>query len=50
MTTDQTLLFGILIVLFGMLVWGRFRYDLVAFTAFAGHRRLLGHDRAARCL
>ncbi|WP_394691505.1 SLC13 family permease [Hoeflea sp.] len=33
MTTDQTLLFGILIVLFGMLVWGRFRYDLVAFVA-----------------
>jgi di/tricarboxylate transporter len=33
MTTDQTLLFGILFVLFGMLVWGRFRYDLVAFVA-----------------
>lgn len=33
MTTDQMLLFGILIVLFGMLVWGRFRYDLVAFVA-----------------
>jgi di/tricarboxylate transporter len=33
MTTDQALLFGILIVLFAMLVWGRFRYDLVAFVA-----------------
>jgi hypothetical protein len=33
MTTDQTLLFGILIVLFRLLVWGRFRYDLVAFVA-----------------
>ncbi len=33
MTTDQIMLFGILIVLFGMLVWGRFRYDLVAFVA-----------------
>ncbi|MDF1607555.1 SLC13 family permease [Hoeflea sp. YIM 152468] len=33
MTTDQILLFGILLVLFGMLVWGRFRYDLVAFVA-----------------
>ena len=33
MTTEQTLLFGILIVLFGMLVWGKFRYDLVAFVA-----------------
>ena len=27
MTTDQIVLFGILVVLFGMLVWGRFRYD-----------------------
>ncbi len=33
MTTDQTLLFGILFALFGMLIWGRFRYDLVAFVA-----------------
>lgn len=33
MTTDQILLFAILLVLFGMLVWGRFRYDLVAFVA-----------------
>ncbi|KJS19646.1 MAG: potassium transporter TrkA [Hoeflea sp. BRH_c9] len=33
MTTDQIVLFGILILLFGMLVWGRIRYDLVAFVA-----------------
>lgn len=33
MSTDQILLFGILLVLFGMLVWGRIRYDLVAFVA-----------------
>ena len=33
MTTDQITLFGILVVLFGLLVWGRFRYDLVAFVA-----------------
>ena len=33
MTTDQIMLFGILVVLFGMLVWGRVRYDLVAFVA-----------------
>jgi di/tricarboxylate transporter len=33
MTTDQILLFCILIALFGMLVWGRVRYDLVAFVA-----------------
>ena len=33
MSTDLTLLFAILFILFGMLVWGRFRYDLVAFVA-----------------
>lgn len=33
MTIDQITLFGILVVLFGLLVWGRFRYDLVAFVA-----------------
>ena len=33
MPSDLTLLFGILLVLFGMLVWGRFRYDLIAFVA-----------------
>ncbi len=30
-TTQQGLLFGLIVVLLGMLVWGRFRYDLVAF-------------------
>lgn len=33
MTTDQILLFCLLGVIFGMLVWGRIRYDLVAFGA-----------------
>lgn len=33
MSTDQIMLFGILLVLFALLVWGRFRYDLVAFVA-----------------
>ncbi|MCY0092695.1 SLC13 family permease [Hoeflea ulvae] len=33
MSTDLIMLFAILIVLFGMLVWGRIRYDLVAFVA-----------------
>jgi di/tricarboxylate transporter len=42
MTTDQIMLFGILVVLFGLFVWGRFRYDLVAFTALAGRRRRRG--------
>jgi hypothetical protein len=46
MTTDQTLLFGILVVLFGMLVWGRFRYDLVAFVALLV-TVMVGADRAA---
>ena len=30
---DQMILFTLLIVVFGMLIWGRFRYDLVAFAA-----------------
>ncbi len=30
---DQTVLFALIILIFGFLVWGRFRYDLVAFTA-----------------
>jgi di/tricarboxylate transporter len=30
---DQGLLFGILFVLFAFLIWGRWRYDLVAFVA-----------------
>ena len=33
MPSDQMLIFGIFAVLFGLLVWGRFRYDLVAFSA-----------------
>ncbi|QBK29560.1 SLC13 family permease [Roseitalea porphyridii] len=42
MTGDQILLFALFGVLFAFLVWGRVRYDLVAFTAlliavFAGH-------------
>jgi di/tricarboxylate transporter len=33
MTTDQTILFALLFVLFALLIWGRWRYDLVAFLA-----------------
>jgi di/tricarboxylate transporter len=33
MTTDQLILFAILVVLFGLLIWGRIRYDIVAFGA-----------------
>ncbi len=33
MTTDQIILFALFITVFGMLLWGRFRYDLVAFNA-----------------
>ena len=32
MTNDQALLFALLGVILGFLVWGRFRYDLVAFA------------------
>jgi di/tricarboxylate transporter len=32
MTLDQILLFSLLAVILGLLVWGRFRYDLVAFA------------------
>jgi len=32
-TTDQILLFGLLLLVFVFLIWGRLRYDLVAFTA-----------------
>jgi di/tricarboxylate transporter len=32
-TTDQTVLFGLLFFVFVFLVWGRWRYDLVAFVA-----------------
>lgn len=33
MFTDQSLILGIFVVLFALLVWGRIRYDLVAFGA-----------------
>ncbi len=33
MTTDQTQLFGLLFFVFVFLIWGRWRYDLVAFVA-----------------
>jgi len=32
-TTDQLLLFGLLLLVFVLLIWGRWRYDLVAFVA-----------------
>ncbi len=32
-TTQQVLLFAVLLLLFGLLIWGRWRYDLVAFAA-----------------
>jgi len=31
--TDQTLLFGLLFLVFVFLIWGRWRYDVVAFSA-----------------
>ncbi len=33
MTTDQGLLFTLLVAVFVLLIWGRWRYDLVAFVA-----------------
>lgn len=33
MTTDQIILFTLLVCVFGLLIWGRWRYDLVAFGA-----------------
>lgn len=33
MTTEQMMLFGLLGFVFVLLIWGRFRYDLVAFAA-----------------
>ncbi len=33
MTQDQMILFTLLVVVFGMLIWGKFRYDQVAFGA-----------------
>ncbi len=33
MTSDQIILFVLFIAVFGLLLWGRFRYDIVAFSA-----------------
>ena len=33
MTTDQIILFALFGAVFGLLLWGRFRYDMVAFSA-----------------
>ncbi|MEX0371297.1 MAG: SLC13 family permease [Tateyamaria sp.] len=33
MTTDQIILFALFGAVFGLLLWGRFRYDIVAFSA-----------------
>lgn len=33
MTLQQIILFALLLLIFGFLIWGRFRYDLVAFAA-----------------
>ncbi|MEO0391380.1 MAG: SLC13 family permease, partial [Pseudomonadota bacterium] len=33
MTTDQIILFALFGAVFGLLLWGRFRYDIVAFAA-----------------
>ncbi|MGE0232924.1 MAG: SLC13 family permease [Flavobacteriaceae bacterium] len=33
MTTDQILLFSLFVIVFALMLWGRFRYDLVAFSA-----------------
>lgn len=33
MTTDQIILFSLFAAVFGLLLWGRFRYDIVAFSA-----------------
>ena len=33
MNTDQMLLFGLFGLVFALLLWGRWRYDLIAFSA-----------------
>ncbi|MEL6465008.1 MAG: SLC13 family permease [Pseudomonadota bacterium] len=33
MTSDQIILFSLFGIVFGLLLWGRFRYDIVAFSA-----------------
>ena len=35
MTHDQIVLFALLGCIFALLIWGRFRYDLIAFSALA---------------
>ena len=34
MTPDQIILFSLLVLVFAFLIWGRFRYDLVAFAGW----------------
>ena len=46
--SDQAILFTLLGVVFALLVWGRIRYDLVAFGALilaAGYSRRFGSDK-----
>ena len=47
MTAEQIFLFALLALFFGFLVWGRFRYDLVAFSALvvAGIAGVIPADR-----
>ena len=33
MTVDQIILFSLFGAVFGLLLWGKFRYDIVAFSA-----------------
>lgn len=33
MSTDNIILFSLFVVVFGMMIWGRFRYDIIAFSA-----------------
>ncbi len=33
LTFDQSILFALIVIIFGFLLWGKFRYDLVAFSA-----------------
>jgi di/tricarboxylate transporter len=33
MTTEQGVLFSLIVLIFVFLIWGRFRYDVVAFGA-----------------
>ena len=36
MTFDQLFLFGLFVAVFAMMLWGRLRYDLIAFIALIG--------------